>query len=65
LVSYANKPTLQSQPAIIIYECRRKLEDGLPQQYISYPLDEGRNFIVYVLDGARWDFANNISVGTN
>lgn len=65
MVSYANKPQLETQPSIIIYECRSALEaDTLPEQYISYPLEEGKNFIVYVIDGSRRDFANNIVVSS-
>jgi len=49
LVSHANKPVLHTQPSIIIYECRLPADANLPQQYISYPLEEGKNFIVYVV----------------
>jgi len=63
MVSSTNKPQVEGQPSIIIYECVNALSsDTLPEQYISYPLEEGKNFIVYVIDGARRDFANNIEV---
>lgn len=62
VVSYTQADKIETNPSLIIYECVRLVDDVLPQQYISYPLEDGKNFTVYVLDGARRDFANNIAI---
>lgn len=63
IVSYANKATLDTSPSIILYECTRAPQDGsVPTQYVVYKTAEKRNFVVHVLDGSWWDFANNIII---
>jgi len=63
IVSYANKPMLDTDPSIILYECTRAPQDGsVPAQYVVYKTAEKRNFIAHVLDGSWRDFANNIII---
>lgn len=63
IVSYANKPMLDTSPSVILYECTRAPQDGsVPSQYVVYKTAEKRNFIAHVLDGAWRDFANNIII---
>lgn len=62
IVSFPNKPLLQTSPAIKIYECTVKSEISLSNKFISKTIADWRTFIIEIVDPAWKDFADNIII---
>lgn len=65
VIEYAKKDLIDSEPSVIVYECKIKENVDLPYQYYAKPVSDGRTFVVSVIDPAWHDFANNIQVTLN
>lgn len=65
VIEYAKKDLIDSEPTVIVYECKIKENVDLPYQYYLKPVSDGRTFVVSVLNPAWNDFANNIQVTLN
>lgn len=62
IVSFPNKPLLQTNPAIKIYECTVKSEISLSNKFISKTIADWRTFIIEIVDPSWKDFADNIII---
>jgi len=65
VIEYSKKDLIDSEPSIIVYECKIKESVDLPNEYYQKPLTDWRTFVVSVIDSAWHDFANNIQVTLN
>lgn len=65
VIEYAKKDLIDSEPTVVVYECKIKDSASIPAQYRSIPLSDGRTFLVSVLNSAWIDFWNNIQVTLN
>jgi hypothetical protein len=65
VIEYAKKDLIDSEPSVIVYECKIKENVDLPYEYYAKPVSDGRTFVVSVIDPAWHDFANNIQVTLN
>ncbi len=65
VIEYAKKDLIDSEPTVIVYECKIKENVDLPYEYYTKPLSDGRTFVVSVINPAWHDFANNIQVTLN
>lgn len=65
VIEYAKKDLIDSEPKVIVYECKIKAGVDLPYQYYTKPLSDWRVFVISVIDPAWNDFANNIQVTLN
>lgn len=62
VIKFSDKEQLESDPAIIVYECSAKNDINLPgEQYLLKELWE-KKFLIHVRDGAWLDFARNIDI---
>ncbi len=62
IVSFPNKPLLQTNPSIKIYECTVKSEIALSNKFISKTIADGRTFIIEIMDPSWKNFADNIVI---
>lgn len=62
IVSFPNKPLLQTNPSVKIYECTVKSEISLSNKFISKTIADWRTFIIEIVDPAWKDFADNIII---
>jgi hypothetical protein len=65
VIEYTKKDLIDSEPSVIVYECKLKANVTLPTEYYSYPLSDWRIFVASVRDPAWHDFASNIQVSLN
>lgn len=65
IIEYAKKDLIDSEPEVIVYECKVKDSVAIPAQYRAIYLSDGRAFLVSVLNSAWIDFWNNIQVTLN
>lgn len=65
VIEYAKKDLIDSEPTVIIYECRIKENIDIPYEYYTKPVSDWRTFVVSVINPAWHDFANNIEVTIN
>lgn len=65
VIEYSKKDLIDSEPSVIVYECKIKENIDLPYEYYAKPVSDGRTFVVSVIDPAWHDFANNIQVTLN
>lgn len=65
VIEYAKKDLIDSEPSVIVYECKVKDSVAIPAEYRAIYLSDGRAFLVSVRDGAWATFWNNIQVELN
>ncbi len=65
VIEYTKKDLIDSEPTVIVYECKIKENVDLPYEYYAKSLSDGRTFVVSVINPAWHDFANNIQVMLN
>lgn len=65
VVEYEKRDLIDSEPSVVVYECKIKEGVDLPYEYYENPVSDGRNFVVSVINPAWHDFANNIQVTLN
>ena len=66
VVDYANDAFVETNPAVKVFECKSKTAvTNIASNLIAIPLSDGRTFIIEIIDSARTNFANNISITLN
>ncbi len=65
VIEYVKKDLIDSEPSVIVYECKIKSSIVPPSSYRQINLSDGRTFLVSVINPAWIDFWNNIQVQLN
>lgn len=65
VIEYAKKDLIDSEPSVIVYECKIKEGVEIPYKYYVYPVSDWRTFVADAIDPAWNDFANNLEVTLN